>query len=220
MDGTINCGTFMRMLKKAAARVRDNQALLSRLDSFGGDGDHGTTMTRAVGQIEKVVLDAENADAAIAIGVLLHDVGWAVMGVDGGATGPLFGSFFSAMGDRLTDAGQEGVDAKQLAAAFKAGLDGVQKYTKARVGDKTMIDALDPAVRAAASSAEAGGDPRDAILVAADAAERGATATSAMRARFGRAKNMGPESVGNEDPGAVSVALLFRGFADGVENDG
>ncbi len=220
MDGTVNCGTFMRMLKKAAARVRDNQALLSRLDSFGGDGDHGTTMTRAVGQIEKVVLDAEKAEATVTVGALLRDVGWAVMGIDGGATGPLFGSFFSAMGDCLDDTGQKSVDAKQLAAAFKAGLEGVQKYSKARVGDKTMIDALDPAVRAVASAAESGGDARDALLRAADAAEKGARATSEMQARFGRAKNLGAESVGNEDPGAVSVALLFRGFADGVKNDG
>jgi len=175
-------------------------------------------MVRAVGQIEKVLCAA--AESAVTIGALLRDVGWAVMGVDGGATGPLLGSFFSAMGDRLEETGHEAVDAGRLAAALSAGLDGVQKYTKARVGDKTMIDALEPAVGAANSAAEAGRSARDAILSAADAAEEGARATRSMQARFGRAKNLGPDSVGNEDPGAVSVSLLFRGFADGVKNDG
>jgi phosphoenolpyruvate---glycerone phosphotransferase subunit DhaL len=220
MSDGIDCRTLIHMLKKAAGRVRDNQTVLSRLDSFGGDGDHGTTMARAVGQIEKVILAAEEGTESVTTSAFLRDVGWAVMGIDGGATGPLFGSFFTAMGDYLDGTEQETLDVEQLAATFRAGLEGVQKYTKARVGDKTMIDALDPAVRAIAFTAEAGGDARDAILIAADAAERGAVSTKDMQARFGRARNMGPKSVGNEDPGAASVALFFRGFADGVKNDG
>ncbi len=220
MNSGIDCGTLVRMLSEAAKRLRDQQDLLSRLDSFGGDGDHGTTMVRAMGQIEKVIIATEQAEDDVAPGAFLRDVGWAVMGVDGGATGPLFGSFFSAMGDFLDSVGQAPLEAGQLAAAFNAGLEGVQKYTKARVGDKTMIDALEPAVRAMESSAGAGDGVDEAIAAAADAAESGARSTSGMQARFGRAKNLGPDSVGNEDPGAVSVALIFRGFADGVKNDG
>ena len=212
MTTDIDSRTFARMLRKAAARIRESREELSRLDSHGGDGDHGTTMCRAVDQMERALENSPGAD----IKTLLHDVGWAVMGVDGGATGPLFGSFFMAMAEAAGDAGK--LDARSLAALIEAGLAGVQKRTRARVGDKTMIDALEPAVIALRAAADGGADVSAALRRAAEAAEEGARSTADLVARFGRARNLGEKSRGSGDPGAASVSLIFRGFFEGVES--
>jgi dihydroxyacetone kinase-like protein len=196
------------MLRGAAARIRDNHEMLSRLDSFGGDGDHGTTMLRGMNILEKTIADRSAAD----VRTLLGDVGWAVMGVDGGATGPLFGTFFNGMSDAAADV----IDAATLAGMFEAGLAAVRGLTQAKCGDKTMIDALVPAVAAVREGAEAGDTVTQALEKAALAAEAGAAATKNMKATFGRAKNIGEKSIGNPDPGATSVSLIFKGFSEGV----
>ncbi len=206
----VNYDLFVAMMRAAAAQIRANQDLLSKLDSHGGDGDHGTTMARAVNCIEKAIED----DTSSLLKDLLQAVGWAVMGVDGGATGPLFGTFFMSMADAAT--GADALDAKGLAAAFAAGLAGVQKRTRAQIGDKTLIDALVPAVEAAQSAAEGGGSVEDVLRSASDAARAGAERTAALQARFGRAKNIGEKSIGPPDAGATSVSLIFNGFLEGV----
>ncbi|MCP4028442.1 MAG: dihydroxyacetone kinase subunit L [Sphingomonas sp.] len=213
MGDTIDFAVLVRLLRRAAAIVRAHEAELSRLDSFGGDGDHGTTMVRAMGQLEGA-LDAAAGDAQ----TTLHEVGWAIMGVDGGATGPLFGSLCMAMSGAAPAEGE--IDAPTLANMFDAGLAGVQKNTRAAVGDKTMIDALLPGVRAFAQAARSGGDIAAAFAAAATAARQGAEDTTDMAARFGRAKNVGDKSKGAPDPGATSVALLFQGMHEGLRDDG
>lgn len=199
------------MLRAAAAEVRANHETLSRLDSVGGDGDHGTTMLRCMEAVEKAADDAPGGD----LPKLLNDAGWAVMGIDGGATGPLFGSFFMGMSEAAGTAGA--LDASGLAGLFESGLATVRRRTKAQPGDKTMIDALAPAVEAAKNAAESGATAADALEAAAKAAREGAAATRAMQARFGRAKNIGAQSVGHEDPGAASVACIFNGFYKGAK---
>lgn len=211
MSDAIGCDEFAQMIRAAAARVRAKAALLSKLDSVGGDGDHGTTMARAMGLAEKAV-DAEQTGG---LRDLLHDIGWAIMGVDGGATGPLLGTLFLGMADSF--AGTDAVDAQRLAAAFAAGLRALEAQTRARPGDKTLMDALVPAVAALREVAEAGQPVDEALRAAAEAAERGAAATEELQARFGRAKNIREASIGSPDPGATSVALIFRGFADACQ---
>jgi dihydroxyacetone kinase-like protein len=212
MKPEIDAKTIDRMLRCAAARIRESRDELSRLDSHGGDGDHGTTMCRAVDQVE----NALDSSPGPGTKTMLHDVGWAVMGVDGGATGPLFGTLFMAMSEAAGD--EDAFDASGLAALFEAGLEGVRKRTRARVGDKTMIDALEPAVRALRAAADDGADAPAALLRAAEAAEEGARSTVDLAARFGRAKNLGEKSKGSRDPGAASVSLIFKGFSEGVES--
>jgi len=208
MSENIGKNEIVGMLRQAATLIRANHEMLSKLDSFGGDGDHGTTMLRGMNILEKTAQDS----AADDVKGLLSDVGWAVMGVDGGATGPLFGTFFTGMGDAAADA----IDTATLAAMFEAGLAAVQGLTQARPGDKTMIDALVPAVAAVRQAADAGDNIAAALKKAAAAAEEGAEATKAMKATFGRAKNIGEKSIGNPDPGATSVSLIFKGFSEGV----
>jgi phosphoenolpyruvate---glycerone phosphotransferase subunit DhaL len=212
-DGTIGFGDLVAMLRLASSVVREEEALLSRLDSKGGDGDHGTTMVRAMDQLEKAVGEATPP----AIAPLLKSVGWGIMGIDGGATGPLFGSLFMSMAAACDD---DRLDGPALALLFEAGLAGVQKNTRAKVGDKTMIDALVPAVAALREAVDGGAGIDTALEQAASAAAAGAESTVALQARFGRAKNVGEQSVGSADPGATSVSLIFRAFHEGVNTDG
>ena len=208
---TLGYDELVEMLRRASTRVREKQEELSALDSKGGDGDHGTTMVRAMDQLEKAVGEASPP----ALGPLLQQVGWAIMGVDGGATGPLFGSFFMAMAKGCEG---EQLDAGALASVFEAGLAGVQKNTRAKVGDKTMIDALVPAVAALRGAIDDGAGIEAALERAAEAAEEGARSTVELTARFGRAKNIGEASRGYADPGATSVSLIFRGFHEGASS--
>jgi dihydroxyacetone kinase-like protein len=209
---TLDYARLTAMLKCAATQIRNNHETLSKLDSCGGDGDHGTTMVRAMNNMEGAIAKAKPPDMK----ALLQAIGWAIMGTDGGATGPLFGTFFSAMSPV---AGTNALDAAGVAKLFEAGLAGLQKTSKAKVGDKTMMDALVPAVGALRKAADGGATVVAALEAAAGAAEQGAQETAKLQARFGRAKNIGEKSIGTPDPGATSAALMFRGFLEGVKTN-
>jgi dihydroxyacetone kinase-like protein len=140
----------------------------------------------------------------------LKDAGWSVLGVGGGASSALVGTFIAGMGD--ADLGHES-DCKHLAASFAAGLCAVEQQTKARPGDKTMMDALVPGVQALEISAHSGEPVGRAMELAANAARTGAESTKDMIARYGRAKFLGEKTRGSADAGATSIALLFEGFS-------
>jgi dihydroxyacetone kinase-like protein len=209
MPETVGRDELAAMLRGAVREIKENHETLSALDSHGGDGDHGTSMVRAMEQVEKVLEEASSEE----IKGLLNDIGWAVMGIDGGATGPLLGSLFMGMADEVEGKGKSSLDASALVAMFAAGLARVQKRTRAQVGDKTMIDALVPAVDALKEAVEEGAGVAAALERAAEAAQTGALSTKGLQARFGRARNLGERSIGEQDPGATSMALIFRGFS-------
>jgi dihydroxyacetone kinase-like protein len=210
MSDPFDYESLVRMLRGAIECVRSRHEELSRLDTFGGDGDHGSTMLRAMKSVEDAIEGMRSRD----IQGLLQVAGWAILGVDGGATGPLLGVLLTGMSEAA--AGKCSIDPRDLAGLFETGLAALERLTRARVGDKTMMDALVPAVAALRRSADGGADMASALRCAAEAAELGAAATENLQARFGRAKNLGPGSVGHRDPGAVSLALLFRGFTKGA----
>lgn len=197
------------MLLAAAGKIRANHEMLSRLDSAVGDGDHGTTILRAMEAVERTV--SENAGTDLR--QLLSAVAWAVMSCDGGSTGPLLGSFFMGMSEGVSDKNE--CDCAGLAAMFEAGITKMQKLSRAQIGDKTMMDAFLPAL-AALKAADPAHGIHSALLQAANAAAQGAEATKTMRAKFGRARNLGDRVIGHTDPGAVSVSLLFRGFSESM----
>ena len=208
----LNHDALAAMLAGAAEEIRANHEWLSRLDSVGGDGDHGTTMVRAMSKLEQAL----ETSASGKVQTLLHDVGWAILGVDGGATGPLLGMFFVTMAEAAE--GLPELDVDGLASVFEAGLKGVRAQTNAQPGDKTLLDALIPAVEALRGAAASGLEMTEALHLAAEAAEAGAKLTSTLQARFGRARAIKEQSIGTQDPGATSMALLFRGFKKGLEN--
>lgn len=211
MAGSVNHAVFVGMLQGAVEQVRAEHELLSRLDSLSGDGDHGTTMLRAVKKIETTLEETSTGS----ISDLLQAAGWAILGVDGGATGPLLGMLFVGMAEASEGKGE--LDTTALAGLLEAGLASVEKQTRAREGDKTLMDALIPAVRALREGAENGEDVSLALERACTAAEAGAEATIGMEARFGRARNLGPRSIGQPDPGATTISLIFRGFLEGAK---
>ena len=211
MADTIGYDQVARMIQSAADKIRANRDELTRLDSAIGDGDHGTSISRAMNIAEKVVHKSEKQD----VKGLLKDVGWGVMGVDGGATGPLLGSFIMGLGMGL-ETPEKDIDCPALAAMFEAGLANVSRQTKALPGDKTIMDALMPAVQTIRAAADTGKSIKEALENAARAAEKGAMSTKDFTARFGRAKNLGERVLGFQDPGATSMALMFHGFSEGL----
>ena len=214
MGETIGYDDMVSMIRAAGTQIRANVDKLTELDSATGDGDHGVAMVRSVDFAENTIEAAGGGD----LKGLLHDIGWAIMGGAGGATGPLLGCIFMGMSEGTE--GKESLDVSDLAKIFEAGLEKVRKQTKAEVGDKTMIDALIPGVKALREAADQDASIPDALVRAADAAEGGAQSTASLIARFGRAKNLGVRGIGTKDPGATSMALLFRGFSEAHNNAG
>jgi dihydroxyacetone kinase-like protein len=205
---------FANMFAQAAACIRSDHQRLTELDSIGGDGDHGTTMLRAAEQMEGWT-DASNTQS---LPDSLKAAGWRVLGVDGGASSGLLGTFFAGMGDveLAQDTSHDTMNCSQLALSFQAGLRAVSRQTKARSGDKTMMDALIPAVDAVSAAANAGKSIPEALDDAALAAKSGAESTRNLVARYGRARSLGERTRGYPDAGATTIALIFRGFREGL----
>lgn len=208
---TIGSAIIVRMIEVAAGKIRAAEKELSTLDSATGDGDHGMTICRVMDAAEA----AAKGDTSGKIAELLNKVGWDVMSVDGGSTSPLLGSFFIGLSEGAGSSAE--LDAAAVATMFGAGVAGLRQQTKAQPGDKTMIDALVPAVEALRAAANGGADVTAALRQAADAAVRGVQATKAMTAKFGRARNLGDRTLGHADPGATSISYIFAGFAEAVQ---
>jgi dihydroxyacetone kinase-like protein len=194
-------------IRRFADAVAEHRTELVRLDTAIGDGDHGTNMDRGMRKaVEK--LDGVDGDD---IGALLKAVGLALVSSVGGAAGPLYGTLFLQMG--MASGGREELDLAGWADALEAGAKGVQARGKAEPGDKTMIDALLPAVAALREAEQEGAALGDALRRSASAAEEGMRATVPLEARKGRASYLGPRSAGHQDPGATSTHLLLSAAA-------
>jgi phosphoenolpyruvate---glycerone phosphotransferase subunit DhaL len=209
--GLIGKTEFANMFAQAAACIRSEHQRLTELDSVGGDGDHGTTMLRAAEQMEGWA----DTPGTHSLTDLIKAAGWRVLGVDGGASSGLFGTFFAGMAD--VELGQDAMSCSDLAESLEAGLRAVSRQTKARPGDKTMMDALVPAVQAVREAAGIGKTIAQALDDAASAARLGAESTRDLIARYGRARSLGERTRGYPDAGATTVALIFKGFREGLE---
>jgi dihydroxyacetone kinase-like protein len=190
-----------------AAAVAENAEYLTQLDSAIGDSDHGVNMNRGF----TAVLAALDGYEPATVGELFVRTGSTLVSRVGGASGPLYGTVFRAIGKVLTD---PTVDGSALSAGLHAGLEGVQKLGGAQPGDKTIVDAYTPALQAFDERLAAGGDLAAASAAAASAAEEGMRATTGLQARKGRASYLGERSVGHQDPGATSTWLIFRSLAE------
>jgi dihydroxyacetone kinase-like protein len=189
-------------IREFARSVAEHRDELTTLDSAIGDADHGTNMDRGMSAAVAALEAAPPADPA----ALLKQVGMTLVSKVGGASGPLYGTFFLRMAGAL---GTGPADDETFGRALRAGLDGVVARGKAEPGDKTMLDALVPACDAL-DAALAAGQPLDqALAAAAEAARKGRDATVPLIARKGRASYLGERSAGHQDPGATSTALLL-----------
>ena len=194
-------------VRACAERIHDEAALLTDLDAAIGDADHGSNLERGF-QAAVAKLDGESYAGP---GALLKAVGMALVSTVGGASGPLYGTFFLRFGGSLEEAAT--VDAAAFGAALKAGVAGVQARGKAEAGDKTMYDAWLPAVQAYDDAVAGGGDLRAGLQAAAAAAAAARDATADMVARKGRASYLGERSRGHQDPGATSTTMILEAAA-------
>ncbi len=190
----------------------ENQTYLTELDSVIGDADHGANMARGMAAVA-AKLDTETPAN---IAELFKSVGMTLVTSVGGASGPLYGTFFLRFG--MNAGPVTTLDAGALGGALRAGLEGIVARGKAELGDKTMFDALSPAVDAWDASVAAGGTAADASAAALAAAEGGRDATIPLVARKGRASYLGERSAGHLDPGATSSTLLLLALAESLRS--
>jgi len=199
----LSIDAFRMKLRKALERIKEREDEFSKLDASTGDGDHGTAIVAAFSAVVKI------AEKGTDFKTMLNDIGFAVMAETSGSTSTLLGAFFLGMSDAVS--GVE-LDATGVRALFNGGLANVRKQTKAELGDKTMMDALIPAVMAMDSCTS--NEIDEMFSVAAVAAQKGAEATIDMVAKFGRARNYGERSKGFMDSGAASWSTMFAAFAE------
>lgn len=207
-DSTVSLDRLVAWLGRFTELVTEQRAYLTELDSAIGDADHGANMSRGMTAV------MEKLDGAIpgAADELFKTVGMTLVTSVGGASGPLYGTFFLRMG--MTAGAVASVDGAALGVALRAGLDGVVARGKAEAGDKTMFDAMAPAIDAYDAAVAAGSSPDAAAAAAFAAAETGRDATEPLVARKGRASYLGERSAGHLDPGATSTALLFQALTE------
>jgi dihydroxyacetone kinase-like protein len=208
MVTTVTFDQLVDWLVRFDEHLIEQRAYLTELDSAIGDADHGANMSRGLGAVSAKV-DVEAPDH---IDDLFRTVGMALVSSVGGASGPLYGTFalrFGASAGHVKE-----LDGPGLAAALRAGLDGLVQRGRTEPGDKTMFDALGPAVAAFEAAISENPDVAAAAEAASAAADSGRDATEALIARKGRASYLGERSVGHLDPGATSSALLVQALAE------
>ena len=204
MNENVTTAVLEEWVRRFAHLVTENRDHLTELDAAIGDADHGLNMDRGM----KAVVAALDAGTPATTGALFSKVGMTLVSTVGGASGPLFGTLFLRIGGSLGD--NETSTPLEVAAALRAGLGGVVDRGKAGPGDKTMYDALAPAVDALDKALAEGTGLAAGLKHARDAAAAGRDATTPMLARKGRASYLGERSVGHQDPGATTVALLLE----------
>jgi dihydroxyacetone kinase-like protein len=204
MSDSVDVTAWLREFARLIAANKEN---LTALDSAIGDADHGSNMDRGMAAVVKALEAEAGADPA----AVLKRTGMTLVSTVGGASGPLYGTAFLRMAAATGDA--PALDGPTFAKALRAGLEGVVTRGKAVAGDKTMFDALSPAVDALDAAVAAGQSLPDALQATVAAAEKGRDATIPLVARKGRASYLGERSAGHQDPGATSVTLLLTAAA-------
>lgn len=197
-------------LERSAALMESQKAYLTELDAPIGDSDHGINMARGFGKLMEKLPTVADTD----IGSILKTSGMTLISSVGGASGPLYGTFFMRAGAAVQS--KHELDGTDLVNLLSAGMAGVVQRGRTELGDKTMVDALSPAVDALKSALDAGNSTGEALTHCAAAAEAGVQATIDMLAKKGRASYLGERSVGHQDPGATSTYFLLKTLADVV----
>lgn len=206
-----NTESTVSIIRAMAAAMEENRSFLTKLDSEIGDGDHGTNMHRGF----QAALERLNGTDPASAADVLKAVSMALISKVGGAAGPLYGTAFLRASTAL--GGKEEISGENVADAVEAALGGIKQRGKAEAGDKTMVDALEPAAAAAKEAAENSGSAAEVLRAAAEAAGEGSEATVPLTARRGRASYMGQRAAGHKDPGAASTHLLLDAAARVLE---
>jgi dihydroxyacetone kinase-like protein len=207
----VDAATVRRWLEASAVALHEQRDYLTQLDAAIGDADHGTNMDRGFASVVAKLGDLEDTTPP---GRLLVTAGSTLVSTVGGASGPLWGTALRRAGKSMGDAPE--FDGAALSTALEAALDGIVELGAAHPGDKTMVDALDPAVSTLRTQVSDGAGAAAAVTAAADAAEAGMLATVPLQATKGRASYLGERSIGHQDPGATSTVLILRALQAAV----
>jgi dihydroxyacetone kinase-like protein len=202
---------IVQWLESTASVMIENKSYLTELDSPIGDADHGINMDRGFKKVMEKLPSVADKD----IGNVLKTTGMTLISSVGGASGPLYGTFFMRSG-MAVDAKQE-LTGEDLGTMLQAGVDGVVHRGRAQSGDKTMIDTWNPAMAAYHKAIDDGDDTLPALRKATAAAEQGMKDTIPLQARKGRASYLGERSIGHQDPGATSSYLMIKALLDTIE---
>jgi phosphoenolpyruvate---glycerone phosphotransferase subunit DhaL len=206
----VTTAQLVAWLHRYAGVLAEQKQYLTGLDAAIGDGDHGINMDRGFQSVLAKIEPVKDKDA----GTVLKTTGMALVGSVGGAGGPLYGTFFLRAGAALD--GKTTISPEELVGALEAGLKGVVERGRANLNDKTMVDALTPAIERAKARLQEGASVDDALSAAADAAETGMKATIPLKALKGRASYLGERSIGHQDPGATSSYYLLRTLSEAL----
>ena len=199
-------------LEKLSDVLTDNRDYLTELDSAIGDADHGINMKRGMDRVMEKLPGVADKD----IGNILKTAGMTLISSVGGASGPLYGTFFMRGG--MAAAAKEELTAEDLLEVLQAGVDGIVQRGRAQAGDKTMVDSWLPALAAFRAKLDEGAGETEALQAAVEAAEQGMKETIPLQARKGRASYLGERSIGHQDPGATSSYLILKALLDTLES--
>nr|WP_319489165.1 dihydroxyacetone kinase subunit DhaL [uncultured Caproiciproducens sp.] len=194
----------IEILTQIGEQIQMEKEFLTELDNVIGDGDHGINMARGFKDVEKKLADLSGKD----IGSILKTVGMSLVSTVGGASGPLYGTAFLKAGAAV--GAKNEMDGKDFISALEAAIGGIEMRGKAHEGEKTMLDALIPALNAIKKSYEENNDFKAALTLGVEAAEKGVEYTKTIIATKGRASYLGERSLGHQDPGATSACLMLK----------
>ncbi len=197
----LNLENLKAMFALAAKVITENEEYLCKLDAACGDGDHGVAIKGAINAANDAIQMGTDLKST------LFDAGFAAMSHSNGSTSSIYGSLLMGISDGVKDSATS-LNTQELASAFKAGLNSMRSTVKGDVGDKTVFDALIPAIEAM----QGANTVLEALENAANAAKKGAENTATLQAKFGRARNLGEKSIGTLDPGAISNSMIFEAF--------
>lgn len=208
---SINGKKVIEILTQIAAKIDENKGYLSELDATIGDGDHGINMSKGF----KAVTEKLKEDDGVDIAGILKKTGMALVSTVGGASGPLYGTAF--MKSSMSINGKTEIDIKDFSNMLKDALDGIKMRGKAKAGEKTMIDALEPALEAINKGIEQGLESKEILKLAKEAAYNGVEYTKTIIATKGRASYLGERSIGHQDAGATSSAIILETIYEAIE---
>jgi dihydroxyacetone kinase-like protein len=202
---------IVKWLEKSTAVLNENKDYLTQLDSAIGDADHGTNMARGFNKVLEKLPSVADKD----IGSILKTTGMTLISSVGGASGPLYGTFFMRSG--MAMAAKEELSDEDLLKLLEAGVEGIVQRGRAQLEDKTMIDAWYPALEALRTAMENGSSTVEALKAGVAGADKGMKATIPLQAKKGRASYIGERSIGHQDPGATSTYLLLNALLETIE---
>ena len=207
MNETITTPQMLQALETMCETIENEKEYLSELDGAIGDGDHGVNMAKCFREVKKKLAESSAED----VGALFKDVGMVVLNSVGGAMGALYGTFFLKLSQE--SAGKSEVNLSDLVAMLQTGEQGILDIGKAKLGDKTLIDTLSPAVRAIESAEKEGKSLTGALADFEQAAKQGMESTTDMLAKMGRSSRLGERTIGHQDAGATSCYFILRSLA-------